>query len=451
MQDAKVIVIIMGGTSAMNASLSLCKLLSLHGYRLIYLGLPRFREYIEMQGFEFHTFEPMNFGEQKKYKKNIPGRFQHFRRIMRHRLLNRDYVYTSAEKWLEQIRPVLVLLDSNLYNYSVPFFRKKVPIISVSITLSSFYVPRRPPVFAGIFPAKSTWSLSMFNIQLHWMKILLLQYLRDTRENMAFRIGFGTGKFLTTAKKVKELGGVLKRSEYDLRLVVPEIVLGPACIDFPVRDIKRVKLYAGSCVFESRKEVDFDFSLLDSTRPLIYCAMGTASLNYKHGKKLYRCLFETMRRLPEYQLVLQTQGLGSMDVYGQIPENVKIFARTPQLTLLKRAALFITHGGFSSVREGALSGVPMIVFPGWHDQPGNAVRVVYHGLGKRGNMKKITTDALIAMISDCINNQQIRLSLQRIQKQLVQSNELENCFRFIENFIQEKGSVDQYEQQLQTC
>jgi zeaxanthin glucosyltransferase len=34
---------------------------------------------------------------------------------------------------------------------------------------------------------------------------------------------------------------------------------------------------------------------------------------------------------------------------------------------------------------GILSGVPLLVYPRRADQPGNAARIVYHGLGRRGD------------------------------------------------------------------
>lgn len=75
-----------------------------------------------------------------------------------------------------------------------------------------------------------------------------------------------------------------------------------------------------------------------------------------------------------------------------IPENLYIFNHIPQLDILKQCDLMITHGGMNTLTECILNKVPVIVYPfakHW-DQNGNAARVVYHGIGIRGNFKKIS-------------------------------------------------------------
>jgi MGT family glycosyltransferase len=40
----------------------------------------------------------------------------------------------------------------------------------------------------------------------------------------------------------------------------------------------------------------------------------------------------------------------------------------PQLAVLRRASLFVTHGGMNSANEALYFGVPLIVYPQVHDQ-----------------------------------------------------------------------------------
>ena len=54
----------------------------------------------------------------------------------------------------------------------------------------------------------------------------------------------------------------------------------------------------------------------------------------------------------------------------------------PQLTLLDRASLFITHAGMNSVLEGLSHGVPMLCIPVANDHPGAARRVERLGAGE---------------------------------------------------------------------
>jgi UDP:flavonoid glycosyltransferase YjiC (YdhE family) len=51
--------------------------------------------------------------------------------------------------------------------------------------------------------------------------------------------------------------------------------------------------------------------------------------------------------------------------------------------VLRRADLFITHGGFNSVQEGLVAGVPLLLFPQMQEQVFNAERVSELGAGLR--------------------------------------------------------------------
>ncbi|MBL1102639.1 glycosyltransferase [Streptomyces coffeae] len=62
-------------------------------------------------------------------------------------------------------------------------------------------------------------------------------------------------------------------------------------------------------------------------------------------------------------------------------DNVLVVDHFPQQLLLERAALFLTHGGYNSIRESVRAGVPMAVRPMFADQKYNAERAEELGLG----------------------------------------------------------------------
>ncbi|MDG9715514.1 glycosyltransferase [Streptomyces sp. DH24] len=62
--------------------------------------------------------------------------------------------------------------------------------------------------------------------------------------------------------------------------------------------------------------------------------------------------------------------------------HVRVVARFPQQLLLEHAALFLTHGGYNSIREAVRAGVPLAVRPMFGDQQYNALRVADLGLGE---------------------------------------------------------------------
>merc|ERR1712217_745689 len=68
----------------------------------------------------------------------------------------------------------------------------------------------------------------------------------------------------------------------------------------------------------------------------------------------------------------------------------------PQLGVLRRSSVFLTHGGANSVHEGLKYAVPMVVVPCFGDQPANANIVSRSGVGIAFPMplESVATDAL---------------------------------------------------------
>lgn len=80
-------------------------------------------------------------------------------------------------------------------------------------------------------------------------------------------------------------------------------------------------------------------------------------------------------------VVVATGGLPVSDEL--IGDNVHAVDYLPQVMMLQCAELFVTHGGYNSIRESVRAGVPMAVLPQFADQFYNADRVEELGLGLR--------------------------------------------------------------------
>jgi UDP:flavonoid glycosyltransferase YjiC (YdhE family) len=88
--------------------------------------------------------------------------------------------------------------------------------------------------------------------------------------------------------------------------------------------------------------------------------------------------------------------LGSLDVnavvaigpeqdaarFGELPPNVQVADYLPQAELLPSCAAFVTHGGFNSIKESLIAGIPMVVIPITADQPYCAQRAAALGTAR---------------------------------------------------------------------
>jgi hypothetical protein len=180
---------------------------------------------------------------------------------------------------------------------------------------------------------------------------------------------------------------------------VPELILCPGEFDFPQsRQGKSVRYFLGASVDLQRKEDDpFDWQKLNPTKRLILCSLGSQPQSLVGAKHFFQVIIDAVSDLTECQLILVT-GAHFANDFQQVPANVIVMPRVPLLQLIEKADVLITHGGLNTVKEALLLGTPMIVFPASNDQPMNAARIAYHGLGLTGNMTTVTAEQARALI-----------------------------------------------------
>jgi MGT family glycosyltransferase len=117
---------------------------------------------------------------------------------------------------------------------------------------------------------------------------------------------------------------------------------------------------------------------LGEEEELVYVSLGTL---FEDRPTFFRDAARALAR-PGRRVVLSV-GRIAPQALGALPAGVTAHAHVDQLAVLRRADLFITHGGFNSVQEGLVGGVPLLVFPQMQEQVFNADRVSELGAGLR--------------------------------------------------------------------
>jgi MGT family glycosyltransferase len=116
---------------------------------------------------------------------------------------------------------------------------------------------------------------------------------------------------------------------------------------------------------------------LDSDRPIVFMSLGSQIF---HQPRMFEVVLEASRGQP-WQLVL---AMGALASETPVPSDVRALALAyaPQLAILEKARVMITHGGANSVMEALANGVPLLVAPICNDQPHNARFVSRAGAGR---------------------------------------------------------------------
>src|SRR6202030_1182695 len=153
-----------------------------------------------------------------------------------------------------------------------------------------------------------------------------------------------------------------------------------------------------------RERVAFPWERLTG-EPLIYASMGTLVNGLTD---VFRIILKAAAAVPRRQLVLSIGSNIQMDDIGPIPASAIVVSKAPQIELLKRAELCITHDGINTTLESLALGVPMVAIPVGFDQPGIAARIVYHGVGKSVPVTSMNIADLSGAIQEVFANPSYR-------------------------------------------
>ena len=126
-----------------------------------------------------------------------------------------------------------------------------------------------------------------------------------------------------------------------------------------------------------RQPVTFPWEKLNS-KPLIYASMGTLQNRQNY---IFRTIAEACADL-NVQLVISLGGGLDPEALPNLPGNPLVVKYAPQLELLQKASLNITHAGLNTTLESLSYGVPMIAIPITDDQPGVAARIAWTKVGE---------------------------------------------------------------------
>ena len=158
-----------------------------------------------------------------------------------------------------------------------------------------------------------------------------------------------------------------------------EIAQQPAFFDFPRARPEPRLHFTGPWHAAGGGDVPFPWERLDG-RPLVYASLGTLQ---NRLAEMFATIAEAVAPL-DAQLVI-TLGSADQDVApiaARCPGNPVIVPVAPQLQLLDRATLAITHAGLNTALESLARGVPMVAIPITNDQPGVARRLEWLGLAE---------------------------------------------------------------------
>ncbi len=206
----------------------------------------------------------------------------------------------------------------------------------------------------------------------------------------------------------------------------------PEALEFDVHGEKPAGLhYAGPFVHSlQRPPVDFPWDQLDG-RPLIYASLGTFQNGFEH---IFKIIADACAGL-DAQLVISLGGRLDPAQLAPFPGDPLVVGFAPQLDILKRAALVITHAGLNTVLESLSEGVPMVAVPLGNDQPGVAARLKARGAALVVSRHGLKPARLRRAVLRVLGDASYRSSAQALQKAIQQLDGPEHAADLIEQTL----------------
>lgn len=313
----------------LNPSLPIVRELTSRGVEVVYCTGGEFRAQVEAAGAEFREYPRDVFGSATIAEATrLGGPVRVAGEVLK---ASEDFVpFLLAE--LAEERPDAVVFDSNALWGRMAAAKLGLPMISLMTTV--------------MIGTKEMPGMTFRE----WTTML-----REVIPNVSGPIATRRRVQRQFGKETYPAGGLPMRGDLTI-FPVPEWMQPPS------PSIDETCHFVGPTISTSDRPERLDPELakfLDGPGPLVLVSLGTL---HTGTEAFFRTCYEALADLPIR--VLLAIGAGSDPaLLGTPPENTLLRPSVPQLEVLRRTAVFVTHGGMNSALEGLACGVPLVVVP----------------------------------------------------------------------------------------
>ncbi|MEA3438724.1 MAG: glycosyltransferase [Chloroflexota bacterium] len=433
-------------------SFGLAEKLRSRGHRIIYIGLPESEDVTRSKGFEFVRIlgglsSLIGTPDRSAGTDSVlrPGFFESIDRMRRLNQQFFGYLFTSEiDALFSDLAPDLMIVDSALPFFSLCAYRNGIKSICISVTLQERNL-RIPPLTTSIVPRGDLISRLIVLWSWRWI------FLRSFFSRNLFRLFGIDTDYVRLLKKLAQTADYPTEKINSITTLMPstglpEMILCPQNFDYPRENTGCLKYIEPSITIEE-SEIPFPWRRIDQNKSLIFCAFGSQSDLYDKHQEVFQTLINAIGKRSDLQLVI---ALGEkIDIHSfQNPfSNVVLVNWAPYRSLLGKSSIMINHGGLGSIKHCIYFSVPLIVIPFGRDQPGNAARVDYHGIGLAADPNKVSESYLGTLINAIQEDPSYRTRINRMSQKFREIEEANDGVKVIERYS--NFTLDEYRNWVQ--
>ncbi|MEV5509629.1 glycosyltransferase [Streptomyces orinoci] len=188
---------------------------------------------------------------------------------------------------------------------------------------------------------------------------------------------------------------------------------------------------------------------LPGDRPLVVASVGSALPTVMNLKAMGINPPEGMLE-PAHTLRAIIEGLSSLDCHAVVGtagiavedvtpgDNVIVMDWLPQMLLLQAAQLFVSHGGYNSVREAVRQGVPMVALPQFGDHHHNAERLAALDLGV--HCTDVTAEGVAAACHRVLTEERFTTGIREAHRRMLGLPGIEAMVSYLESVVAKHAS-----------
>lgn len=403
------------GTGHLNPLITLSRQLVARGHRVTFFHDTELETRIRQHGLDFYPISTASDGSgedtcssrRQKPSSAIP--------VLRYRIRR---TINDMERFLREAPQALTRVGVDAL--IVDELALAGPTIAEMLRLPYFVISTSVPHNFGWFaPRRIAPRKSIFNrLQNALLEISVFRMRGPVRRRLDnFRWQAGLGPIRHIKRVFPELAHITQL---------------PQCLDFPRLGLPSTFHYTGPFVDETvRLSMEFPWNRLDG-RPIVYASLGTT---LKGDPAIFRFIAEACNGLG-LQLVIALGGRRDPAMFHDMPGTPLIVRNAPQLELLKKAEIVITHAGSNTVFETLMQGKPMIAIPKTFDQPAIAARLTRLGAAIVLRPEKLSVQKICSALVTLLSDPSYRNAARGIQAKICSVHGLEQAADLIEQALE---------------
>ncbi len=410
------------GTGHLNPLTALARRLRQRGHSVVVFGIADVESRVKAAGIDFcligqSDYPPGTLEELDRRLGEMPRlkvlRFTMERVSNTARMVLRDGLEAVRNANLD----ALLIDEADMANNIAEYLG--MPFVSLALIPPMVNDDRYPPFYFGWSGSQKWWARMRNRIAIRVLTRVarpIFATVNEHRLSWGLEVGRVPGAGLSKLAQITQM---------------------PRALEFDINPLPPHLYYTGPFVdAEQRPAVDFPWDRLDG-RPLVYASLGTLQ---NRSLDLFRKIAEACVGL-NVQLVISLGGGLEPDRLGVFSGDPLVVKFAPQLEVVKRASVVITHAGINTVLESLAEGVPLVCTPLGNDQPGVAARVATHGAGIVVPPRKASPSRLRSAVRAVLGDESYRRAARNIQAAMSEIDGLERAADIVEDALKIRVGV----------